>query len=167
MHARIATASAAAAWLALVACSNDPPAVSSQPISLQFRPITGQLPAADCGSASTDVTPDPDAPLRLADDEICYSFAPSVLSPSRVRSAEAEQYPTTRAWTVSIALTEDDGETFAAVTRRFVGNQLGIVVDGMLLSAPHVQTPITDGRLEIAGDFDAARARDVARRLRG
>lgn len=61
---------------------------------------------------------------------------------------------------VAIEFTADGGKKFADVTNRLVGKQLAIFLDDFPVTAPVVQTSITDGRAVITGNFtkDAASA---------
>ena len=51
---------------------------------------------------------------------------------------------------------------FARLTERNVGRQLAIVLDGKLILAPTIQTPITGGSAEISGDFSQDQANEIA-----
>jgi protein-export membrane protein SecD len=55
---------------------------------------------------------------------------------------------------------------FGAITTANTGRQLAIFLDGKLLSAPTIQTPITDGTAIISGgDFTAQTAKEMVRNL--
>ena len=51
------------------------------------------------------------------------------------------------------------------MTTRLQGRQLAIVVDDQVISAPTVQSPITNGTGVITGSFTEARAKDLATQL--
>ncbi|HVF18843.1 MAG TPA: hypothetical protein VNA14_01185 [Mycobacteriales bacterium] len=139
-----------------------------EPISLQFRPVTGQSPApCASSSANSDPAPDPNSAIEVADERLCFTLGPSMLSPIRVRDAAASEDPTTGVWFLDVALTEADARTFADVTRTQRGEQLAVVVDGEVISAPSIHSPIPDGEFQLHGDFTEAEAKDVARRLNG
>ena len=59
----------------------------------------------------------------------------------------------------------DGSGTFSDVTTRLQGRQLAIVVDDQVVSAPTVQSPITNGSGVITGSFTEARAKDLATQL--
>lgn len=120
-------------WVVAVAmvagCSDG--AERFEPISLQFRPVTGQSPApCASSSANPDPAPDPNSAIEVADERLCFTLGPSMLSPIRVRDAAASEDPTTGVWFLDVALTEADARTFADVTRTQRGEQLAVVVDG-------------------------------------
>jgi preprotein translocase subunit SecD len=54
---------------------------------------------------------------------------------------------------VAFTLTSDGTRKFADYTTKSVGHYLGIVIDKVVVSAPKVNSPITDGRGVIAGTF--------------
>lgn len=65
-----------------------------------------------------------------------------------------------------------DRATFGRLTTQVYGqqqprNQLALVLDGKVLSAPTVQQPILGGRLSIAGPFTKAEANRLADELAG
>jgi preprotein translocase subunit SecD len=54
---------------------------------------------------------------------------------------------------------------FADITTRNVGKRIAIFLDGQILSAPTVNTPITDGQAIITGQFTVQSAKDLVTRL--
>ena len=50
-----------------------------------------------------------------------------------------------------LSMTADGAERLATVTEAHLGDQLAIVVDGVILSAPRVQSPILGGQAQITG----------------
>jgi preprotein translocase subunit SecD len=66
---------------------------------------------------------------------------------------------------VSVRFTAEGAELFAEITRNNVNRQLGIFLDGELLSAPNINEPITGGTAIISGGFTAEEARELAQNL--
>jgi hypothetical protein len=66
---------------------------------------------------------------------------------------------------IELELLPEDGKRFAEVTERHVGRQLALVVDGAVKSAPVVDSPVRDGRVELRGIRDRAAAKRLARLL--
>lgn len=66
---------------------------------------------------------------------------------------------------VSVKFNEEGGALFAEITRNNVGRQLGIFLDGELLSAPVINEAITGGTAIISGQFTADEARELAENL--
>lgn len=66
---------------------------------------------------------------------------------------------------VSVRFTSEGGELFADITRANVGKQLGIFLDGELISAPVINEAITGGTAIISGGFSLEEARALAKNL--
>ncbi|MDO4633999.1 MAG: protein translocase subunit SecD [Eubacteriales bacterium] len=67
---------------------------------------------------------------------------------------------------VSLTLTEEGAVKFAEVTAENIGNQIAIVYDGSVISAPVVQTAITDGSAQITGMANREEAEKLASSIR-
>jgi preprotein translocase subunit SecD len=69
-------------------------------------------------------------------------------------------------YAVSFELNNEGTRTFADFTSQNVGRYLGLVLDKEVISAPQVQTPITDGAAQITGNFNQETANALAVQLR-
>lgn len=63
---------------------------------------------------------------------------------------------------VSFEFDKIGAEEFANVTSRNVGKRLAIVLDGQVISAPNINTPITGGSGEITGNFSIEEANELS-----
>ena len=73
-------------------------------------------------------------------------------------------------WVVQVQLTDAAAPRFEQLTERLAGfgpplNQVAIVLNGAVVSAPAVQEPITGGTLQIAGGFTQDEAEALAASL--
>lgn len=66
---------------------------------------------------------------------------------------------------ISVRFTPEGSDLFAEITRNNVGNQLGIFLDGEILSAPVINEAITGGTAIISGGFNLEEARSLAQNL--
>ncbi len=66
---------------------------------------------------------------------------------------------------ISLTMTAEGAGKFAAMTRDNVGRRLAIVVEGTLVSAPVIRSPITSGAAVITGDFAPPEALALAAAL--
>jgi preprotein translocase subunit SecD len=66
---------------------------------------------------------------------------------------------------VTLDFNDEGRRLFADITSQNVGKRVAIFLDGKLLSDPVVQTPITDGRAIITGDYTVDQAKELATRL--
>ena len=78
------------------------------------------------------------------------------INEASVVKSEAGQYG------ISFSLTDGGRKIFAEHTTANVGNFLGIVLDKVVMSAPLIQQPITDGQGMISGIFTQDSAHDLS-----
>ena len=74
-------------------------------------------------------------------------------------------YPDKDQWgkrKINLRFNTQGAEEFAQVTRRNVGRQLAIVLDGRLYCAPNINEPITGGSAEITGSFSEEEVKSIA-----
>jgi preprotein translocase subunit SecD len=66
---------------------------------------------------------------------------------------------------VAIKFTGDGAKKFSDLTTKLIGKPLAIYLDDMLITAPRVNTPITDGEAVITGSFTTESAKQLALQL--
>jgi preprotein translocase subunit SecD len=82
-----------------------------------------------------------------------------------LRNATAQQNITNRTWETQFVLTQDAAARFSTFTGSHIGQPLAIVLDGRVLSAPTIESRISDtGVITNMGGFDDAA--DLALNLR-
>jgi hypothetical protein len=94
-----------------------------------------------------------------------YRLGPAVVTDTDVRSATASPAGSS-GWAVNIALDERGTNALASVTHGLFGEQLAMLVDGLVIDVPFVQAPITTGHLQLTGGFTEAIATSLASQLR-
>jgi preprotein translocase subunit SecD len=143
---------------------------------LRFRPVIQRMSAEEAQAEGLALT-EADVPDREAvftgEDGDWFRLAPAAVRGDEVRDAYAQLDPQTNQWMVQLELTPEGRQNFAEVTQQLApppgstaGRPLAIVLDMRVESAPVVQTPITDGRAQISGEFSEAAAKDLALVLR-
>src|SRR5690606_13176243 len=98
----------------------------------------------------------------VADGERYELDASVAMEGARVRDARMGFNPDTAQPLVQFRLDDEGARQFAAMTRANVGRQLAVVLDGKVLTAPVIRTPITGGSGEISGSFSSSEAADLA-----
>lgn len=73
--------------------------------------------------------------------------------------------PNTGTPEVSLVFSGDGGKKFADITKRNVGKPVAIVLDDQIISAPNVNTAITDGNAVITGGFTTEQAKNLSIQL--
>ncbi len=96
-------------------------------------------------------------------------FADPALTGEHIERAEltVDAYPDSRRPTVSIEFDREGSRIFADLTRHHVGKRFAIVIDEVVVSAPVIRSPITQGSALIEGDFTSQEAQSLAQRLKG
>jgi preprotein translocase subunit SecD len=82
-----------------------------------------------------------------------------------VKGATATTNPTTGQWEIVVSFTGEGQRKFTALTVETLGKQVAIVLDGVVISAPVIQSRI-DGDAQITGDFTQKTALDLANTLK-
>lgn len=88
-----------------------------------------------------------------------------VINNSDIKSAEV-QYDDKKKEHYALIIFTDEGKTkFKDLTRSSVGKSTEVYIDSEMICAPTVYAPITDGKVEIHGDFSEQKAVTVANLL--
>jgi preprotein translocase subunit SecD len=152
-------------------------AALAQPGRLAFRRVISQLPPdgpaedikdGDCAEASYRAELARDAAVGDGDVVAC-----AYDGEAKYILGEAEEYGDVASATVGdsgpvatgepvVQLTLTDPAAWTAITGRYIGEQLAIVLDGKVQAAPTIESAIPDGSVSIGGVFTAAEARLVA-----
>jgi protein-export membrane protein SecD len=85
---------------------------------------------------------------------------------ANLTDARAGQNPQTGEWVVNFTFDSVGQRRFAEITRANVGRPFAIVLDDRVITAPVIREPITAGRGQISGSFNARTANDLAVLLR-
>jgi preprotein translocase subunit SecD len=116
---------------------------------------------------------DPSKPLFSCDrpGQTKYLLGPAILAGTDLSDASAGIPQNGLQWQVNLKFTGDGGSKFlkatTAISQRGQGNnQFAIVLDGVTVSAPTVDSPIPGGQAQITGTFTEAEARDLANVLK-
>ena len=168
-----ACSGSSASELSTDSASGAPPGTSA-PV-LQVRPVLdiyqpsddapnitcGGIPAQPC---TASLLGQDEVVLRTPADGLTYRLGTIVVGDADVESADAVTHLVNSepAWQINIVLTAAAKGRFAEVSSGIVGQQIAVVVDGVVVSAPRVEEPITGGVLAVAGDFTKEQAERVA-----
>jgi preprotein translocase subunit SecD len=165
--------------------------VIGQTARLEERPVLEIVPASDPRPITCGTAEERDLPRcsheALKDEEVVYPgdlgngqvakfvLGPVVISGEDFKKAAAVlggqgQLGAVSQWTVTFQLDGDGAQRFAEATTEAVNapapnNQIAIVVDRFVISAPTVQSAITGGSGEITGNFSEQEAKDLATQL--
>ena len=167
----------------------EPAVPASNPSDLaQITPeVQEAFMAADCNpGAGADAVAEaasnapPAQPLVVcsAENDEKYILGPVELAGGAITDASSgmqqlQQGVVTGAWEVVLNFDTEGGQTFSDVTRRLMTypqgsaqNRFAMVLDGEVISAPTVNSPITNGAATISGNFTAETAQTLANQLK-
>ncbi|WP_309648439.1 SecDF P1 head subdomain-containing protein [Nocardioides sp.] len=176
----------------LAGCGDEPPAGRPQADRTPTSPSASTAPTAPLevrAVIATSEAPAPDSlvkqqfdgldcdapPVALGVDQegaACddrgtkYSLGPAVVV-GGVEDAQAGIAAGSDVWVVTVDFETGASESLGDLSFELAatGGRLALVADGTVISAPTVETPITDGRLQLAGDFDEESATALAESL--
>jgi preprotein translocase subunit SecD len=143
-------------------------AVAGHAGQFRFRPVLQQL--NPCPSATTSPPQDdPNSTVTLPQrdpQQGCYRLGPALLRGDFVASASAEPPagPGTD-WVIALALTPDGSVGLDRIAAAYLHQQIAMVVDSVVVSAPVLQTDHYNGQAEISGKFSQQQAQDLATEL--
>jgi preprotein translocase subunit SecD len=154
---------------------------------LEQREVLGVLQPTDPAYASTPLTcgtpteqatkecsfealKDQNVVFKARDGATRYQLGPVEITGDAIDKASAgydagSSTTVGQGWEIRFDLTSEGSGIFSDVTTRLQGRQLAIVVDDQVISAPTVQSAITNGSGVITGSFTEARAKDLATQL--
>ena len=149
---------------------------------LEYREVVKVIPPDDPKYAETEITQGdpqdeevvyPEANTPEGQDPVLFRLGKVLLQGDALEDARAgfvdpatAQSPADAGWKISFTLTPEGTDAFAEITRDLTGQELAIVLDKRVESAPTIQEPITNGQGEITlGDGLAPGAEQEARDL--
>lgn len=109
---------------------------------------------------------DADEPITAVgrEGELIYQLAPAQVTGDAVSDAQARFQ--TGEWVVNVDFTGEGSQQFDAMAAQTVGQQVAIVLDGVVQSAPVIQQANFGGTAQISGTFSEGEAKDLALVLR-
>jgi preprotein translocase subunit SecD len=108
------------------------------------------------------LTPGPDGQINL---DIDSAFLPTGLTGKQFKRATLEFDQRTGQPQISLQFDAEGTKLFADITQQNIGKRVAIFLDDEILSAPNVQSAITNGQAVITGQFTVQEAKDLVTRL--
>ncbi|MCP2304651.1 SecDF P1 head subdomain-containing protein [Actinokineospora globicatena] len=124
-------------------------------VPVELRPVVSVKPGMEVSGPDQVIGP----------DDTVYTLGPSIGQFPEFKSVRAER--TDFGWVVTIELTAATSAVFAQWTTAHVGEQLAVMVDGTMVSAPTIQAPITGGSVQISGNFTEESAKRLVAEITG
>jgi preprotein translocase subunit SecD len=140
-----------------------PPGDLSATTTTTAPPVTGKIPTSKEDEPDQIVV----LPVRAGRDEEKgqrMRLGPAELTGRAVSSAKAELI--SGGWGVAMRFNKEGSAGFDALAQKYFGQRVAIVLDGVVQSAPTIQSQKFEGRAQITGSFTQSEARDLALVLR-
>lgn len=97
------------------------------------------------------------------DGEFLYQLGPAEATGGAIKTADADFDPQSGAWAVNLEFTSDGFDQWNAIAAKYVQQQVAIVLDGVVQSAPTIQEErFTENAAVITGNFTQGEAKDLA-----
>ncbi len=145
---------------------------SSIPVEIQekFKTLDCTKAESTYGAGGDDAN----APIVTCDREGTSRFilAPAQVVGSDIKGAQAAiDQQNASGWFVSLTFTGDGAKKFGTLTQSVVDlptpqNQVAIVLDGVVVSAPRINEAILGGQAQITGNFTQVESQDLANVLK-
>jgi preprotein translocase subunit SecD/SecD/SecF fusion protein len=128
---------------------------------MTFQMVDEQAEPGPVAPLGDEVLPMADNPQQSMD-----VFSDVAVDGADLTNAQATTDPQTGEWVVNFSLNSVGAREFSDVTTANVGKLFAIVLDGKIIEAPVIRTPITGGSGQITGGFTPQSATDLALLLR-
>jgi preprotein translocase subunit SecD len=125
---------------------------------LQSAPCTTQNPVTTTSSAADTV-------LRDVDGVDCYQVSPPLMEFQQLDAINVASQPPASQYVISMTLTPSDAQNFASLTEQHDRQQLAYVVRGTVLSTQAIAQPVTNGVLQLQGNFSQDDANRLVRQI--
>lgn len=102
---------------------------------------------------------------EITPDTELTAFVPTTLTGKEFEHATVKFDPNTGEPVISLEFNKEGEELFTELTKKNVGRQIAIYLDGQMISAPRVNEPIYSGEAVITGKFTTEEAKELATRL--
>lgn len=136
------------------------PGIADPQAALEVLGSTGQLEFVAVSSITDTATV---AALQAGQSDVQLpkgSYQP-FMTGEVITQATVGQDPKTAGIVVNVTMDAEGTKTWGEFTSANIGEQVAIVLDGVVQSAPRVQSAITDGRTVISGNFTVDEAKHL------
>ncbi|MGH3757067.1 SecDF P1 head subdomain-containing protein [Actinophytocola sp.] len=135
------------------------PESATGPVDLRVPIDMSRVTPAGTTATTTSVVPDQQGvPLTLE---------PPFLTITRLENATVQFQEAGSTWGVLVRLTDEDADVFGDWTTEHIGEQVAMVADGEVISAPQISSAITGGEVVITGPYDQDEAGDLLDQITG
>ena len=128
----------------------------------EAKRLIGQTPILEFRLAKADFAERLKANPNATMDEL---FTATGLNGQYLSRSQVVFNQTTNVPQIGLNFNSEGAKLFAEITRNHKGEQLAIILDGNVLSAPVIQEEISNGEAQITGSFTLDQAKELVRNL--
>ncbi len=146
------------------------PTVGQVPLAVpvELREVLGTSPCTRQNpSPTTTSTASTSAVLRDVDGVDCYQVSPPLMELQQLDSINVTNQPPATQWVITMTMTASDAKSFATITTQHSREQFAFVVRGTVLSTQTIDSPVTDGTVQLDGNFTQDDANRLVRQITG
>ncbi len=125
----------------------------------EAKKLIGQTPLLDFRKEATNNSE------QSTDSVILPLFEQTGLSGKNLKRASVEFDQVTGTPQINLMFDNEGSDLFAKITKENIGKRIAIYLDGVPISAPVVQSEITNGQAVISGGFTLEEAKQLVRNL--
>ena len=141
----------------------DDAAAEDEPVTAEEPAVEAEVEAPPAFTLPEDDEADRSVVLPDRRQPVGYVLGPAELTGEAVAEAAATF---NNEWVVNVELTDEGAVGFDAIAARYYGQQVAIVLDGLIESAPVIRATEFGGTAVISGDMSEEESRDLAVALR-
>ena len=130
---------------------------------LETAPCTSQSPAQSPSQPTTSGSSS--TVLRDVDDVDCYQVTVPLMTFQQLNAISVTNQPPASQYSITMTLTSSDAQSFAALTAQHAQQQFAFVVRGTVLSAETIAQPVTNGVVQLQGNFTQDDANRLVRQI--
>lgn len=110
---------------------------------------------------------DPTALVLPTEDGERLTMTDPIFTIRELDGAEVKFEQNAGTWVLNLDLNDVDGDAFGGWTTEHVGERLALVADQEVLMAPQIQSAITGGEIQIAGNYTQDDVQDLLDKITG
>ena len=106
-------------------------------------------------------------PGRVVRDEVIHLMKTPLIDQTALKSAAVKTQPITGQAEIEFVLTTEGQGQFAKLTCENINSRVAVIVDGNVMFVPVIISEVTNGLVEIYGNFNELEATNLVMRVNG
>lgn len=137
---------------------------TSSPTTTSVASATSATEAGAVVAKPVSTTP---TTMHDVDGVDCYQVSVPLMALQQLDTISVTSQPPASQWVITITMTAPDAQSFAALTAERAKQQVAFVVRGTVLATQTITAPITNGVVQLQGNFTQDDAKRLIRQITG